>query len=245
MAVIQTTTGPTRTPRQGGIEAVAQFEQDERLGGQQVVGWISDPCSFPQPTVGMCWETPTFPADEKTGAAIDILNAIGAPFALYGGVECFLSSDVDFDERANAILDQGSGRVIEDRLADWATLGTVLTVPTSLVDALAKVEDELDRIYLGRGLILINRGDAVRLHAENALVPGLDGIPTTINGTPVLASSSVAAGTVLGVGAVKVLTGPSILHGAPLQRENLEMWIAERVHAILVDCSIRVRATVA
>lgn len=244
MVVLQTTTGPTRTPRVGGINAVAQFEEDARVGSTQNIAWISDPCSFPKATVGLCWEEPSFPEDDKTGESIDIVEAIGSPFALYGGVECFLGSDNDFDTRASLILEQGSDRSIETRVAAWAAGATDLPAD-DLVDALAQVENALDATYVGRGVILVNRGDAVRLHAANALVETLTGVPTTINGTPVIATSSVAAGTVLGTGAIKVLHGPLINHGAPAKRTNVEMWIAERVYVIAVDCSIRVQATVA
>lgn len=242
MVVLQTTTGPTRTERKGGISAVAPFEQDDRVGSTQNIAWISDPCSFPKPTLGMCWEDPSFPEDDKTGEAIDIVEAIGAPFALYGGVECFLGPDNDFDTRAALILQQGEDRAIEARVVAWADDATSLG-GDDLVDALALVENELDETYLGRGVIFVNRGDAVRL--QDALVYGLDGLPTTINGTPVVATSAVPAGTVLGTGAVKILHSALINHGAPKQQLNVEMWIAERVYAILVDCSIRVRATVA
>lgn len=244
MVVLQTTTGPTRTPRVGGINAVAQFEEDARVGSTQTIAWISDPCSFPDVALGMCWETPTFPADNKTGESIDIVEAISSPFALYGGIECFLGPDNDFDTRASLILEQGADRAIETRVVAWAAGATDLPA-TDLVDALAQVENELDETYLGRGVIFVNRGDAVRLHAANALVETLTGVPTTINGTPVIATSAVAAGTVLGTGAIKILHSALINHGAPKTQLNVEMWIAERVYVPLIDCSIRVQATVA
>lgn len=242
MAVLQTVTGPTRTARQGGLSAIAEFELDPRIGATETVSWISDPCTFPQPAIGLCWETPSFPADAKTGEAIDIVDAISAPFALYGGVECFLGPDNDFDMRAQLILDQGADRALETKLVAWADDATAIS-STDIMDALANVENALDAAYAGRGVILMNRGDVIRVH--NSLMMGLDGIPVTTNNTPVISTSAVPAGTVLGVGAIKVVHGPTVAHGAPNERQNREMWIAEQVYVILVDCAIRLRATVA
>lgn len=243
MAITQTVTGPTRTDRTGGVETVAEFEDTDRLGYTETLSWVSDPCTFPKNAIGLCWEDPEAD-DAKSGESVDIETAIGSPFALYGGVECWLGPDGDFDERARAILDQGTGRAIEARIAAWAAGGTALAESGDLVQALAAVDNDLDDGYVGRGVIFLNRGDAVLLDAAGALQRTLSGIET-INGTPVVSTSKVPAGTIYSLGAIKVLQTAIIAHNVTHHTTNVEMSIAERVNAILVDCSYRVAATVA
>lgn len=242
MAVTQTVTGPTREDRAGGIEVIATFETSDRLGVTETVSWISDPCTFPKAALGLCWEEPAFPADDKTGEPIDIEMGIGSPFALYGGVECFLGPDNDFDARARAILEDGDGRILEAKLVAWGAAAAAPIDGTDLVGALAAVENALDVNYLGRGVIIVNRGDAVRLGALHAL-EYRDGILYTINGTPVLSTGAAVAGQVIGVGSIKVLQTALAERSVTAHPTNREFSIAERVYAILVDCSYRVLAT--
>lgn len=235
MVVMQTVeTGPTRTPRVGGIEGLVEFAEDLRVGATQTVGWISDPCTFPQATQGLCWETLV---DEKEGEGIEIENSIAAPFVMYGGVECFLGGDQDFDTRAHLVLDQGGSRFIEAKIDAWATAITA-DAAVNLTEAVAQVDNTLDAEYLGRGIIFVNRGDANRLKADNVL-EYRDGRAYTVNGTPVVATSAVAAGDVFGTGAIKVLHGGVKQINAISHTTNREMSIAERVQTILVDCSYR------
>lgn len=241
MVVTQTVTGPTRSPRLAGLSSVAEFEISDRLGYTETISWISDPCTFPKDAIGLCFESPDPVADAKSGEGVDIEEAISAPFAMYGGVECFLGPDNDFDERARLILDQGLDRFIEGRLAIWGAAIDPLSA-TDLVDALAQVEETLDAEYLGRGVILVNRGDAVRL--SDALDASSDNVITTVNGTVVVSTAAVPAGKIIGTGAIKVLQTPIIAHNVIAHTTNVEFSIAERVNAILVDCSYRVLATV-
>lgn len=242
MVVTQTVTGPTRSPRLGGLSGIAEFEPTERLGYTESVSWVSDPCTFPKNAIGLCWEDPV-EGDAKFGESIDIEDGIGSPFALYGGIECFLGPDNDFDERARTILEQGTDRALEARIVAWAAGGVTLAGATSLIEALAKVENELDSTYVGRGVIFMNRGDAVLLGLNGGLALGPDGVLVTVNGTPVVSTSAVTAGTLYGTGAVKVLVTAILAHNVVKYQTNVEMSIAERVHAILVDCSYRVVAT--
>jgi hypothetical protein len=102
----------------------------------------------------------------------------------------------------------------------------------------------MDDKYLGRGFLLMSRSDAVKARSQQAIIdPGLDGIPTTINGTPVVASGRVATGTVYGLGATTVLRSPVSTVEVIDSRSNDEWQIAEAVYAIVVDCAYRVKST--
>lgn len=241
MVVTQTVTGPTRPPRLGGLNGVAEFETVDRLGYTEKVSWVSDPCGFPMNAIGLCWEESSadFP---KAGMPVETESAIDKPFALYGGVECFLGADNDFDERARVILEQGEGAALEGRIGAWASAAPPVPGIGTLLEALAGVECSMDAEYLGRGVIFVNRGDAVILSASGALIPGVSGAITTINGTPVVSSAAIGQGLIAGTGAIKVLTTPILSHSAVKHRTNVEMSIAERSYAILVDCSYRVQA---
>jgi hypothetical protein len=216
--------------------------EDARIGAAETVAFQSDGCTFPVGAPGLCYGEVVAP--DKVGVGITNQSGIGAPFAMYGGVKCFLGPDSDLAERARNILVNGEDRMIEDRLEAYATGGTALAAGTTLVGAVALVEQDMDDKYIGRGFLLMARSDAVRARAQQAIIdPGLDGIPTTVNGTPVVASGRVAAGTVYGLGATTVLRSPVTTIEALDPRSNDEWQIAEAVYAIVVDCAYRVKST--
>ena len=242
MALALPVTAPVRPDRLGGIRQVATWIEDARIGAAETIVFQSDGCTFPQLAIGLCYGETT--VTEKTGVGIANLNGIGAPFGMYGGIECFLGPDSDLAERARKVLVGGEDRVIEDRLEAYATGGTALAAGTTLVGAVATIEQNMDDVYIGRGYLLMSRSDAVRARAQGAIIdPGLDGIPTTINGTPVVASGRVAPGTVYGLGATTVLRSPITTIEVLNPKSNSEWQIAEAVYAIVVDCAYRVKST--
>lgn len=230
---------PPREPRQGGIKSVATFVNEVRLGATQAVVYISDGCTFPQLDQHLCYTGDPTP-DPKTSVGVDTLVAAVEPFALYAGVECYLGPNTDYDERARRILDQGEDRPLETALEEWADGGTALATGATLVDRIANVDNALDAGYLGQGVILMNRGDAVRADAQGALEWGVDGIPRTINHTPVLASSSFPVGVVLGVGAITIVRTGIETYTAQEFVKNREWSIGEAVYSIIIDCNFRV-----
>lgn len=242
MALVLPVTAPVRPARLGGIRAVATWVDDARLGAAETIVFQSDGCTFPQLAIGLCYGETT--VTQKTADGISNVAGVGAPFAMYGGIKCFLGPDSDLAERARNVLLDGEDRMIEDRLETYATGGTALAAGTTLVGAIATIEQNMDDTYLGRGYLLMARSDAVRARAQHAIIdPGLDGIPTTINGTPVVASGRVTAGTVYGLGATTVLRSPVTTVEVIDPRSNDEWQIAEAVYAIAVDCTYRVKST--
>jgi len=235
---------PVRQDRMGGIKRVASIITDVRIGASESIVYVSDGCTLPQPAIGLCYDTTV--TDEKEGVGIDIEEAAIPAFALYGGVDCFIGPEnaTDFPIRARRILEQGEDRAIESRLATWAAAGTDLAAGATLVESIAAVEQALDEDYIGRGIILMSRGDAVRASASGSLEHMIDGIPVTVNGTPIVASGAIADGTVYGVGAVTILRSAVFDINTIDHTTNHDWAIAEAVYAVIVDCSFRVNSVV-
>jgi hypothetical protein len=233
---------PVRRERQGGIRSVATFRENERLGAAADLVFQSDGCSFPEISEHLCYVGEVDPAN-KTFDGIELHNAIGEPFPLYSGVQCFLGPDPDQLERARAALEAGRDRQLESAVYAWAQGGVPLVDGVNVADAIALVEQALDGQYLGQGVILMSRADAVRAHAAGALEYTVSG-PVTINGTPVIASGFVGQGQVFGLGSIVVEHSGVEAFQRELLEQN-QLWaLAEQVFAIIVDCEFRVHSTI-
>lgn len=234
---------PARTARLGGLNKVAEFRRNARLAAVQGVVFQSNGCDFPKLSEHLCYVGAEDP-DAKEFSGIEIEDAIGDPFPLYAGVVCWLGPEAESDELARAvrILDDGRDRELEAQLALWAGGATALDGGT-VVQAIADVEQDLDDRYVGRGIILMSRGDAVLADAEGAL-EYRDGMPHTVNGTPVVASGRMARGDVHGVGAVVIEHGDRGEHMVTDPETNRRFALAEEVFAIAVDCEFRTTAPI-
>lgn len=231
---------PVRTDRVGGIGKVATFRPNDRIGIAEGVVFQSDGCTFPQTEENRCYAAAAVP--DKTYDGIEIDDAIGAPVTLYAGVSCFIAPDPDEYERAERALASGRDRVLEELLGTWAAGGTALTAGGSVAGAIAEVEQDLDDNYIGRGVILMSRADAVRADAEGALEAHDDGIPTTVNGTPVIASGRVVSGTVYGLGSIVVEHSATSTRETINPTENKHYALAEAVYVLAVDCEYRAKS---
>lgn len=232
---------PVRASRQGGIGTVATFRTNDRLAAAGGLTFQSDGCSFPQISQHLCYvgeETP----DDKAFGGIDLVGAIGAPFPLYAGVKCFAGPDADELERAERALRDGQDRGLEEQLAAWAAGGVDVGGGAGAAGAIGQVEQALDDGYVGRGVILMSRADAVL--AERSLIRNADGSLETINGTPVIASGRVPSGTVYGLGAIVVESGNAESYETIDPTSNTHWALAEAVFAIAVDCEFRVSSTI-
>ena len=230
---------PTRAPREGGLFTAADERSNERLAISDNLVFQSDGCTFPRTEVQRC--VAETPPPDKTFDGIELENSIGTPFILYAGVACYAGPEPDFDERARAILDQGRERMFEDALETWGAGATALANGGSVTGAVALVEQELDANYLGRGIILMSRADAIRADAEGVLHKVGDQLQT-INGTPVVASGSVTPGTVYGFGAITVESSSVKVVDVIGHQDNTHYAVAESAHAILVDCTFRTKS---
>lgn len=233
---------PARKERAGGITQVAEFVQNDRIGNAEAVVYQSDNCTFPYTEEVRCFAAAAVP--DKTYAGIEIEDAIGAPFTLVAGVSCFINPDPDEEARARAIFDAGKDRALEEIVGVWADGGVALAAGTSVEGAIALVDQELDDKYIGQGVILMSRADAVLADAAGAIsVEDGDAYPTTVNGTPILASGRIASGTVYGVGAIKVEhTGTQNYNTHDLE-SNLHYALAEAIFVLAVDCEFRIKSS--
>lgn len=234
---------PVRQRREGGIEEVADFRLNSRLASVGGVTFQSDGCTFPQLSEHLCYVGEADPA-EKTFDGIDLIDGIGDPFPLYAGVKCFIGPDDDFAERAERSLSDGRHVELEKAVATWAAGGTALADGATQAEATARVEQAISAGYNGQGVILMSAFDAIMADAQGILYRDSAGQIRTILGTPVLASGSIEAGSVYGVGAI------AVEHSAvqTQQVENLDTntnWaLAEQVFAIAVDCGFRVTSDI-
>lgn len=230
---------PIRTARTGGIGEVATFRPNERLGAAQGLTFQSHGCTFPQESQHLCYVGEAAPAD-KTFGGIELEDAVGAPFPLYAGVACFLGPDPDELERSERLLEEGQDRALESALTTWATAGATIADGETLDEALANVEQAIDDQYLGQGVIMMSRGDA--LLADGVKLK--DGQLITLNGTPVLASGRVPRGVVFGLGAIVVEHSTAITAEVTAPETNTQWALAEKIFALAVDCEFRVVSNV-
>lgn len=232
---------PPRQRRLGGIAAIATFRTNERLAAAEGAVYQTQGCSFPQVSEHLCYVGEEEPS-EKVSSGITLEDAIGAPFPLYAAVACTTSPDPDELARATRILDEGKDRALEEALATWSAGGTALAAGGSVQGAIAIVEQELDDSYVGRGVIMMSRADLIRADAAG-VVKDKDGIPTTIAGTPVLASGRVTPGTIHGLGAIAVEHSTTDAHETLDPTVNQHYALAEAVYLIAVDCEFRVKSS--
>lgn len=237
---------PTRAPREGGIEDVAEFVHNERLATVQGIVFVSDGCNFPELYEGLCYATDPAVPDEKTFDGIEIEDG-GIPFTLYSGVECFMNGGTyeEFAARARAAFDMGHGREIENQLGLWADGATAITTPvaTGVTAAIGRIQQDLDDRYVGRGVILISRFDANAALAAGALDHEGEFLRTKLK-TPVIASGRIAPGTVYGLGAVKVEHTEVVAREVDDPTTNRRYALAEAVFALVVDCEFRTKTTI-
>lgn len=237
---------PVRAEREAGIEKVATFRPEERLGAVESVVFQSPGCDFPQISEHLCYSGVLSP-DDKTFGGVDTLEAIGPAFPIYGSSKCYMGPDPDFTERAKAQLTEGRGRILENELETWAAGATAVATPAGagVQAAIARVEQELDQKYRGRGVILMSRYDASMGGAANSIQPGEDQILVTKLGTPIIASGTVTPGTVYGLGAVTVLHDREVREYDVLDPEyNQHYALVEQVYEILVDCNFRTKSAI-
>lgn len=231
---------PTRTARAGGIKTVAEFRTNERLGAAEAVQYQSLGSDFPEVSEHLCYTGEADPED-KAFEDCELEDAIGAPFPLYSGVRTYMNAGPGDMERAAASLGFGEDRGLEEALATWAAGGTALTGGGSVMGAIAVVEQSLDAGYLGRGVLLMARSDAVRALSVNALVREGDTLATA-TGTPVIASGVVTAGTVYGLGAVLVERSAVATYATDDVQFNRHYALAEATYVIAVDSEYRVKS---
>lgn len=231
---------PARSPRLGGISTVAEFVTTPRLAMGGELEWVSEGCEFPVDDIAFCYPTPQVQNDKTFGTGLDAMQGSINPFGLYIGVDCFLGNNNDYDGQARRLLEQGRDRGIEKRVNDFFVSLTGIAVTTAsggLSQAVALAEQDADNLYLGRPVLWVNRGDAIRLRASKVIesVKGTAELYTA-NGTPIVASAKIAANSVGLTGAVTVAESEIVVNRVSVHTLNRERAIAEAVYAVAFDC---------
>lgn len=205
------------------------------------------------PAVGSSLTYATASAPPKAATSTEWMNEsidVG-PFAGYTGVECWLGGDEpgpSYEERAKAALEAQESVFVEARLATWALDPTVsIGTAVSLTEGIATLEA---MAAIVPHLLIMSPGDAIRAHAQQALVMR-DGILYTPTGIPVLAAYSVLdapfpQGKIAAVGWPTVWASDVTVSLGREIRKNIALAIAERAYIIGVGCQqFRFNITVA
>lgn len=173
----------------------------------------------------------------------------GDPFALYNGVRCLIPAQRtnEYEARARASLELKESRGVEKYLTGLlnglATGGSEpVYAATSVVDAVAHLEQWLDDTYGGQGFIEMSRHTAILASAANIIVAGLDGRMTTTIGTPVILGVGDES-TLFASGQIALLRGPIGVYSAGEQMLAdgtcaPARTLAERSYVPLIECGV-------
>lgn len=238
---------PRRRPRKGGLSSVIEFTQSDRLFAGNGVQFDADQCMLPVGSVQLCY-TPNVGATDKQGEGTSWGEGIGVNFAGYVGVECFLheGSAADFQDRARRGFEAGQDRFVEAQVWAWLAAATGLAAATSIASAIGKLEEHADANYVGMPILHLSRED-VNLAAAAGIIetePG-SGLLFTVNGTPVVASSAYASGTIAISGDMTGVQSELRVRSDISHKTNRELAIAERAFNVAVDCDFREKITFA
>lgn len=241
---MQAVAAPVRKPQRGTLSDVADFQVDARVGASEDITFEQAPCAvLAKATRGLCWEDAP---DDKTSEGPVWNDAIAAPFALYQGTECYLSSEAESEYSADALqaLEQTQDAALALKVAAWAEGGANAGAGATLVASLAEVSDHLRENYVGEGIILASPYDINLLFAAGALEYDASGIPRTALDQPVLPVVGQDRSRISAVGAVGVRHSAGKAIAATDHETNTTLAIAERVYVIVVDCTYRSTSTV-
>lgn len=230
---------PTRAAREGGLSGVAEFVHNEEIGNAENTVFVSDGCAFPQLEASRCFNNDV---PDKQSDGIFVNNAITETFTIYAGVRCWAGPESDFKERAERALDAGRDRVLEAQLALWVAGATALAAGSTVIGAIGKVEQDLDERYVGRGIIVMSREDALVAAAGGALEK-VGSVLQTKLGTPVLATSAVDPGYVHGTGALLVQHTDTVTTELITPVRNHQEALAEAQFVLAVDCEFRTKSS--
>lgn len=229
---------PRRRPRKGGIRAVANIETLERAFASESVEWVNLECALPEDAPGLCWGAEV-PDGEKDRYGFQI-HGTAPIFALFGGAECYLDGVDTYEAEARAILANGADRVIEGKLAAYLDSESTPGAPSATWTAgIAAAETAADAGYIGQPVLVMNRGDVVAAVTEGALESpdASNGAVFTANGTPVLSTSAVPAGTIYATGDITLYESVVVATAAADFRSNRQLAIAEQAFTFGIDCA--------
>jgi hypothetical protein len=221
---------PVSVPHPFGLFSVVQPLGPE---GHALVGvtWESWNCTVPSLTNDECI-VGTPQSDKQFNGCPEWLSY--KPFTLYVGIQRNGQSIDVGGEQAERVLRNGAEYGVESQL--WGMLAAAVP-PAPAVDpvtALASVEDQLGSGYMGRGIIHMSRGTAIRLSEK--LVRNGDRMETT-TGTPVVVGAGYdGPPAIFATGELAAWNDTPVIYTAWNKAINDELVLAERTYVVGWDC---------
>ncbi len=160
-------------------------------------------------------------------------------FGVFSGIECYLNGDLTEQETLTRNrLENGASFVIESIVQGAVAAGaTSAGAATSVVAALALLEDVLGLNVNAQGIIWMSPGMATTAAAENLLIrDALSGNLTTYVGTPVVVSGAFPSTAMYATGPVHLWGSDVVYTEAPAQNTNRFRTLAERIFALDIEC---------
>lgn len=240
---------PAPEPKTGGaLDTIRVID----VTGHALLGaeYLTDACTTLNEWLSNCaaeyppgCEGGPLPTVTKDFDNLDLVQ--GNPFALYNGIRCEGPGQAvnALEARAKASLELKESRGVEKFLTGLldGLSGSAVHAATSIVDAVAYLEDWLDDNYGGKGYIEMSRHTAVLACNAQIIGPGLDGRMSTCGGTPVILGIGDKT-KLFASGQITLLRGPisvfsvgemNLADGSCAPARTL----AERSYVPLVECA--------
>ncbi|MET0488739.1 MAG: IPT/TIG domain-containing protein [Acidimicrobiales bacterium] len=176
----------------------------------------------------------------------------GWPFVVYAGVECDLFGRDQYGPAARARLSGGEDRAVAKAFLGQQFFGVGLTpfntnkpitdADTALV-ALATLEQYAAANYAGTPVLHMNRYTATLLSKFGAVLPDLNGVLTTVQGSLVANSAGYPDNFIFATGAVHVWRDSVTEVSVDNPMKNTAMGLAERTYVVTTDCLLAYAGT--
>lgn len=238
---------PARTPRRGGLLAVANVQdaasshaafgvefQTFELCGDFGNGLWAAPCGSDVP--GLAYDT------EKEFSGPQVIT--GSPFGVYAGVECDLLGTYGAEARARL----ESGEELTVSTAYYGLLGPEFAdagnqigtfAPGNTVGAIAALEQAAATRYGGLPIIHMSPFNAsLAVSQQAAFLDPLTGVLFTGLGTPIAVGAGYPGDRIWATGSVHIWRTPVRTYDVPDVRTNTAQTLAERIYVIATDCFI-------
>lgn len=251
---------PTITPAVGGLLAVANVIPTTDPHFMSGVDYEQVPCGIPAFAPGLCFPDTRIGVDEEEAKQFDSTPGYrtGTPFAIYAGIECYLSERDDFPRLALQAITLGETVAVE-RAVQLSILNgedtEVIPGVHSPLMAVALLEQYAASRYGGVPTFHLNRFGTTLLIDKGVFKGDSDGRVTTQQGS-LVANGAGYTGTgpndtatppapieatdtqfwLYATGQVNIWSGPVIANEATAQETNRARAIAERTYVATAEC---------
>lgn len=233
---------PPRSPRPNTSLDVLPVHD---VSNEHFVGYTfqADPCAFPNLLPKDCYIQVGTTAGTPKSFGDTGNEVVTQVFGVYQGIECFLNGGIsDFVALAERVLENGEYRVVDGALTAALAAAAVATTPattTSIVQAIAVLEQYLSDQIPGQGYIFLGPIAATYAASQNLLIRNMDGSLETYLGTPIVVLSEPSMGNVAyASGPVNIWRGPVTTVDVPEVTKNMGRALAERLYSLAIECKV-------